>query len=236
MPIQESPRLIKAQHARPRDAGEAFHIDDWQRQCDEYTARARQHAEELVNRAAAQADAIRRHAYAEGRAAGEQAALDAAQEQMASRVDTLVAGQTRARLETTLPALDRLIAALEEERERWLMEWETAAVRLSALMAGKLLRKELSSQPALVVDVVREALQLVAGNAPIELRLHPLDVEQLQEHGPEIIERLSHIGATALLPDESITRGGCFIATQQGTIDARIESQLARIVGELIEG
>ena len=45
---------------------------------------------------------------------------------------------------------------------------------------------------------------------------------------------LSCTTETSLTPDDSIARGGCLIQTRQGTIDARIETQLARIVDELI--
>jgi flagellar assembly protein FliH len=234
MPVQENRRLIKAHSVRELESSAPFNLEDLRRQCDAYVGQARSHGTELIAQAAEQADDIRRRAFEEGRTAGKQAGIAAAQNLIESRARELAAEQIRDRLETVLPALDRVIEALDIERERWLTDWEGTAVRLSAIMAEKLVRRELSLHPELTVEVVREALQLAAGRPQITVRLHPLDLAQLEENGPDIVERLSRLGETALTPDESLSRGGCLIETRQGVIDARIETQLSRIVEELL--
>lgn len=234
MPVQENSRLIKAHSVRELGSSASFNIEDLRRQCDEYVGHARSHGTELLKQAAAQADEIRRRAYEEGKTAGEDAGCAAAHDQIELRARELAAEQIRDRMETVLPAIDRVIEALDAERERWLTEWEGTAVRLSAIMAEKLVRRELTLRPELAVEVVREALQLAAGRPQISVRLHPLDLAELHENGPDIIERLSRLGETALTSDENLSRGGCLIETQQGVIDARIETQLSRIVEELL--
>jgi flagellar assembly protein FliH len=234
MPLQESNRLIKAHNVRSPGSNAAFNIEDLRRQCDEYIAQARKCGEELISQAAARADELRRRAFEQGLREGQQAGYDAAQDVIESRARELAAELTRKQLETVLPALDHVVEILGEERERWLTDWETAAIRLSAVMAEKLFRRELSQRPETVVDMIREALQLAAGSPQITLRLNPLDLDQLNANGNDIIERLSRVGETALTPDESVSRGGCLIETRQGIIDARIETQLARIVDELL--
>jgi flagellar assembly protein FliH len=42
------------------------------------------------------------------------------------------------------------------------------------------------------------------------------------------------VGETTFTPDERISRGGCVVETRHGAIDARIETQLARIAHELL--
>jgi flagellar assembly protein FliH len=49
----------------------------------------------------------------------------------------------------------------------------------------------------------------------------------------EIVDRLATLGESTLVPDDSISRGGCLIETRHGVIDARIESQLEQIAAEL---
>lgn len=234
MPFQESSRLIKAHSTRSPASGAAFNVEDLRRECDEYLAQARRHGEELIAQAVARADAIRSRAFEQGLREGQQAGFDAAGDLIESRARKLAADQTRAHLETVLPAINQVIEALDNERERWLADWEVAAVHVGAIMAEKLVRRELSQRPELAVDVVRDALQLAAGSPRITLRLNPFDLDQLHTNGLDILERLSRVGETVLAPDENISRGGCLIETRQGVIDARIETQLARIVDELL--
>jgi flagellar assembly protein FliH len=73
-------------------------------------------------------------------------------------------------------------------------------------------------------------------NWPLKLRLHPADIEVLHVAGQEALSRLASMGQAELVPDESITRGGCQIETRHGVIDARLETQLERITLELLEG
>jgi flagellar assembly protein FliH len=236
MSLPESLRLIKAHRMRLHATNATFNIEDVRQQCVEYVAQAKGRGEEIVAQAASEAAEIRRIAFEEGRIAGEQAGFAAARGLIEARAQELAVEMTRSRLASVLPALDRTIETLEIEREKWLAEWEAAAVRLSAVMAEKLVRQELSQRPELTVEIIREALQLAAGSPQITLRLHPLDLAMLTEHGTEIIERFSRLGEMTLTPEESVSRGGCLIETRQGSIDARIETKLARIVDELLGG
>src|SRR6266853_4518977 len=228
MPIQDSSRLIKARSARSLGGSATFNFDDLRRQCDEHIESARSQARQLVAEAQAAADEVRRNAHAEGLAAGQREGLAGAHELVETRAAEIAARLTHARLQTVLPAFQAAAAALEVERDRWLATWEAAAVKLSATIAEKILRHELSRQPELALPIVREALQLAAGQPHIKLHLHPHDLEQLKESGHEALGRLSTVGEATLVPDESITRGGCLIETRHGVIDARLETQLSR--------
>jgi flagellar assembly protein FliH len=227
-------RLIKAHAMRRVGARVTFEYEDLARQCDEYVAQAHRQGEAIVAEAASRSEEFRRRAYDEGHAAGQHDGLAAAQGLIDSRAAKLAAEQTHERLRTVLPALEALVGSLEVERERWLTVWESAAVRLSAAIAEKIVRRELAQRPELTIEIVREALQLAAGRPQITLRLNPKDLEQLRASEP-IRECLSRVGEAVLLPDDAISRGGCLIETRHGAIDARIETQLLRIVDELLD-
>ena len=236
MPIEEPSRLIKARSARNLGSATAFNFDDVRRQCDEFVSRARAQAEQLLAQTAIEAEEIRRRAHAEGLAAGQRDGLASAQQLIESRAAEMAARETQDRLRTTLPAFQALARSLEVERDRWISHWEKAAVELCATIAEKILRHELSRRPQLAVEIIQEALQMAAGQLQLKLRLHPADIEVLQEVGQEALSRLASMGQADLVPDESITRGGCLIETRHGVIDARLETQLERITLELLEG
>lgn len=236
MPTQESSRLIKARVARNLGAGAAFNFDDLRRQCDEHIESARRQAQQLLADAAAGANEVRRQAHAEGLTAGHHEGLAATQQFVESRAAEIAARQTQEQLRTVLPAFQAAVQALQIERDRWLATWETAAVKLSAAIAEKILRHELARRPELTLPIVREALQLAAGQPHLKLHFHPHDLEQLQQCGQEALGLFASVGEATLVRDESISRGGCLIETHHGVIDARLETQLTRITGELLEG
>ena len=236
MPAQDSSRLIKARTARNLASAAAFNYDDLRRQADEFVASARRQAQQLLADAAAEAHQVRQRAHDEGRAAGQREGLAAAQHLVDARAAEIAANQTQEQLRTVLPAFQAAVRALEIERDRWLSVWEGAAVKLSAAIAEKILRHELSKRPDLALPIVREALQLAAGQPHVRLHLHPQDLKQLGASGQEAVAGLSALGQSELIADESIARGGCYIETRHGVIDARLETQLGRIAGELTEG
>jgi flagellar assembly protein FliH len=231
----ETRRLLKAETARGLGSKVAFNYDDLQRRCEQQLESARQQSQQILAEAEIQAAELRRRAFEEGRAAGEQAGLQSAQNVIENRAKELASGQVRQELSSTLPAIQAVVAELKYERDRWLDAWEGAAIRLSASIAEKILRCELSKRPELTANIIREALQLAAGAPDMRVRMHPLDIEQMRECSREIVDRLAGLGESALVPDESISRGGFVIETRHGVIDARLESQLDRIASELIQ-
>jgi flagellar assembly protein FliH len=236
MPIQEPSRLIKARAARNLGSATSFNFDDLRRQCDDYVAEARQCGQQLLAQAAQEAQAVRQAAHAEGLSAGQQAGLAAAHELVESRASEIAGQLTQDRLRTVLPAFQAAASALVIERDRWITAWEGAAVKLSAAIAQKLMRHELAQRPEVSVSLIQEALQLAAGQPQIQLRLNPRDLEQLQSCGDEALGRLAGVGEARFVPDEAITPGGCVVETRHGVIDARLETQLDRIVSELLDG
>ncbi len=229
-------RLIKARVARNLGAATAFNYDDLRRQCDEYVAAAKRQAQQLLADAAREAEQVLARAREEGLAVGQREGLAAAQQLIDTRAAEIAARQTQEQLRTAWPAFQAAVRAIEVERDRWLAAWEGAALKLSAAIAGKILRHELSRSPELALANVREALQLAAGQPQVKLRLHPQDLEQFQGCGEATLERLSKVGQAELVPDGKIARGGCVVETRHGVIDARLETQLARITEELLEG
>lgn len=235
MLTQESGRLIKAQSARNMGTKVAFNYDDLRQKCDEHIALAQQEAQRLISEARARVEEVRQQAHREGYTAGQRAGLEASHDLIDSRAEEIAAVKVQDRLRTILPAVQEAVIELQRERDRWLAAWESAAVRLAAAMAEKIVRSELQNRPELAAGTIREALQLAAGAPDINVRLHPEDLRQLQAFGGEIVQRLSAVGRGTLVPDERISRGGCVIETRHGVIDAQVETQLERMTQEMLE-
>jgi flagellar assembly protein FliH len=77
--------------------------------------------------------------------------------------------------------------------------------------------------------VLPQALEHLLAHGPVTVRIHPCDLDQaqdLQQDG----RALSKPGSIVQLQaDENVRRGGCVIESAFGTIDARLDAQLAEL-------
>jgi len=197
----------------------AFHFDDMGQS---YVQRVRTEAASIVATARQEAAAIRAKAMAEGR----QAALEAAQATLRTKLDQ--------QLVTILAAIRQAVQGIEHSRHAWQQHWERHAVELAVAIASRLCRRELSREPAITLEWVREALEMAAGNAEIVLRLNADDHAGLSGQIEAITRELTGLGNVRIVTDSAIAAGGCRVDTEFGSLDQQLEQQLARIAEELL--
>lgn len=105
-----------------------------------------------------------------------------------------------------------------------------AVLELACEMARQVLRHEISSNPNVLLPVIREALgMLFSDSRAVQIKLNPLDLDVLQDI---LSEEYPNLPLT-LQPDASITRGGCLVESGGTVIDGRLEKRWARAVGRL---
>lgn len=220
--------IIKA-NASPAErsgvAAVAFNFDDMTGKAQAYLQQVKAEAAQIVAKAQQEAQQIRKQAQDQGT----RVAVESAEKNVQARVDT----QLRQQLQTALPALAQLVQSLEAAKHEWLRNWEDNAVRLSLAIAEKVIRRELQQHPQIAVGLVREALELAAGSQSIKVYLNPSDHAALGKQVAEIAQQLVRVSPADIVPDASVTPGGCLVKTEFGAVDQRIESQLARIAEEL---
>ena len=104
---------------------------------------------------------------------------------------------------------------------------------MATSIASRVIRREVERTPEITLTLVREALELAAGSADVQLRLHPRDLSALGPHVTQLAAELARLGKPEIVADASIEPGGCRIDTHHGFIDQQFAAQLARIEQEL---
>jgi flagellar assembly protein FliH len=214
--------IIKAgNHRTPTQSasGVVFNFADMG---DSYISKVQDEAAKIIGEARAEAARIRSQASEDGR----RAALQAVEATLRSKVDQQLA--------SILPALKQAVTSVLDARQVWQRHWEQHALRLCTAIAGRIVRREVQRVPLITVELVREALQLAAGNERITLRLNPEDHATLKDSISRLTSEMSTLAETRVVPDPSITPGGCRVETEFGSIDQQLEAQLARITEELL--
>jgi flagellar assembly protein FliH len=186
-------------------------------QAKKYLDQVRTDAAKIVVQARQEAAAVR----AEAQAAGRQAARE--------EVEQIIQGQ----LATVIPALRQAVLEIDQAKQAWLAQWETAGVHLAVEIARRLIRGELTRQPEIPLGLIREALQLAAGGGDVRLVLNPGDHRALGSQVQLLVREMSGLGQPQVLADASLPPGGCRVETRFGSIDQTFEAQLARVEEEL---
>lgn len=215
---KDSPREIPA---GPMVQPVSFSIADMRGQANDYLGTVRTEAAKIVQHAHQQAVQIRRQAEAAGRKAAEAAIERALDEKLAQRMETL------------LPALEQLVAQINDARAEFFGHWERSAAKVSTAIAQRIIRRELKKEPEITLDLIAEALRLATGSAEITLRVNPTDHEHLGSQIERLAETICRLAPTDIVADSEISAGGCRVDTKFGTIDQQIESQLRRIEEDL---
>ncbi len=130
--------------------------------------------------------------------------------------------------------LKSAVVRLEQSHVDFLDEIEPQLVRLAASIASKIIERESSLSTELVRRTVRAALEKVIDEEQVVLRVNPKDLEALRAHRAELMQEFDAIKRIDLVPDALIDAGGCIAQTESVRIDARLASQLEKILNDLL--
>jgi flagellar assembly protein FliH len=153
--------------------------------------------------------------------------LQLAEEKRAAYQQGFEAGTTQ-ELSKWRDALTRAamtVAELSTWKPKLRAEVEADAVRLSLAIARKVLRREVGVDPGAIAGLLRVAMEKINARDILRVRVAPKDAvdvrKALTEAGlPDRVE---------VLEDPGLERGSLLLDTNQGQVDASVETQLSEI-------
>lgn len=172
-----------------------------------------------------------------------QAALETAQRELADNcaamlTDAQCRGLEQGRYEAARELTERLAAqgervnvvlnALNQSRRRALDEQEDMLVEIAFTAVCRMLGATAASRAG-IASLVRSLTDAERDPAPLNVRLHPQDLALLTGDGMEFAQHI------VLQADSGIELGGCLVASQHGTLDARLEQQVQQLRAVLLE-
>jgi flagellar assembly protein FliH len=148
----------------------------------------------------------------------------------AARVEGYEAGRAEAlaALSPALEALQTSVSAAQAERIAAADQLEIHAVDLALFLAEKVLQGALAVEPERVVEAVRGALRGIVERERVTVLVHPEDLELVREAMDEIRATLGGIEHCEVQAERRVSRGGAIVRTQDGDVDARVETKLQR--------
>lgn len=124
----------------------------------------------------------------------------------------------------------------ESQRKAMTREANQAVLHFALALAERVVHRVLEVDRTVVVDQVANALAHVLRPMDPIVKINPADRPLVEEAMPQLLREFSQFDHVELVEDESVSEGGCVVATGQGLIDAQIETQLERIVEAMLPG
>ena len=109
-------------------------------------------------------------------------------------------------------------------------------LEISVDIAKKIIKKEVESDPQILIDTIVDVLKTVSKNEPkIVIRVRPQAVQFVKDTIPNITYQYGIDSKINIVADPSIEDGGCVFQTNNGIVDASIDTQL-EIIKKALEG
>ncbi|TNF38130.1 MAG: hypothetical protein EP315_01640 [Gammaproteobacteria bacterium] len=154
---------------------------------------------------------LQKQAFEEGRQEGFKAGLEEV--------------KARARkLDDMFRFLDKPLQKLDAEVEQQLTELALTVGRL-------LLKKECSTDAAVITGIIHEALEFLPVSARnVRVKLNPADIELMRQAGFNVDQQ-----EWKCVADRTVTQGGCMVESDTSHIDATLETRVSQIIDQLTE-
>lgn len=107
-------------------------------------------------------------------------------------------------------------------------------LEISVDIARKIIKKEVEQDPQVILNSIVDVMRTLSKEEPrITVKLNPLQVDLVKTELPEYISSMGIDAKIAVIGDDSIEEGGCILNTNNGIVDASINTQLEIIKAAL---
>lgn len=205
---------------------------------------AQQAAEQLIREARESADRIRAQAAEEAqewwqsrRREDEQvteAARQLGYEEGFRQGSEQAERQLRAQWEQDLREAAQIVRQAYAAKESIIAEAELFLVDLSCKIAEKVIARKIEETPELTIEMIARALARRKEQGVITLCVAPSQFAFVRASRDELATAIDAQAKLEIVPDPTVAEGGCVVRSSFGSVDARIDTQLAAIRQELL--
>jgi flagellar assembly protein FliH len=220
-------------------------LGDLREQGERLVRSARAEAERIVAEARAERLRIIQGADEQGRAEGYGKGLEEGRAEGREQAAEAALVEHRERLSKLEQSWTAALGEFASRREDLVQGALRDVVRLAVTIAERVTKRTIELNPALVESQLAAVLAVVVRPTELVVRINPDDRAVLTAALPVLMASMPAIRHVELVDDPGVERGGCVASTRAdassgdaggGEIDARISTQLSRLVETLMPG
>ncbi|MDY7036727.1 MAG: FliH/SctL family protein [Thermodesulfobacteriota bacterium] len=179
----------------------------------------RKEAENILQEARKKIDLIEQEAYEKGFSQGEKDGLELGEKKAIKVVEKI----------------ENILIEINQLKNDFIEHYEKEILELIFSISKKVTHRQINLDAKAIEGTVLDALHLASDKSNILFRINPEDFDTIEKLRPEFLARFKELKSIVVTSDPSVTRGGCFLETPYGDIDASIETQLEKIHQSLEE-
>jgi len=131
------------------------------------------------------------------------------------------------KLLTRIEYFQNIISSFDKELILQNIEFEHLVINLSCMIAEKIIKREIEKESIISVNL-KESVKKVLGANNIIIKVNPSDYNEIIIESKSLLLEDS-FSKVQFEEENRIERGGCFIETEIGNVDAKISSQFSEI-------
>ena len=108
-------------------------------------------------------------------------------------------------------------------------QYEKEIIDLIFAIVEKIVHHEVKSKESVIKNAIFEALELAVEKSKVVFNVNPDDYDYVEKLRPELFNQNKGLKSIVVTSDPGVSRGGCYLETPYGNIDATIESKLKKI-------
>jgi len=138
-------------------------------------------------------------------------------------------------LQHVFASLRSAVENLHGLREKVLRESEDELLKLVILIAGKVIKREVTHDNRILPGIVKSATAGISARDEIIIHLHPDDYSMVTDNNEDYFRKELLTDKMRLKADPEVSPGSCRVDTEMGIIDASFDSQLDEIFRHMQE-
>ena len=182
---------------------------------------AQREADEMREDARLQAEALREAAWQEGFHNGQEAGRDA--------IEVKLRAEREAERQELRAQVQEIVEGIGTARQALWERQEAEMVTFVLAIARQVIKTEVSQNPEVVRHVIQNALRRVTDKEQVRIRVSVGDAGRVRAMREDLMTMLDGLRHLEIVDDRRVGDGGCVIETGAGTIDAKVETQMAEI-------
>lgn len=143
--------------------------------------------------------------------------------------------QFREEVNQAAAVLDNAAKAMQDAHGQYLDAMTPQVVALTNAIAKRILGREAQLDEAVVLKCARDAIGKLLEREELVLRVNPADLETLRDKKAAFLEEFDGVRTVEVVPDETVTSGGCVAESRTMEADGQLETQLSEILKTLME-
>ncbi|WP_420832303.1 FliH/SctL family protein [Paenibacillus humicola] len=143
--------------------------------------------------------------------------------------------ESRSKWESMLAEAKSILDSAYAMKEQIIGEAEPFLAELSTAIAEKIICRQLTIAPEWTLELIRKTLERRREQGVITLCVAPQQLAFIQAARDELSLAIDSQAELQIVPDATVKPFGCVIRSAFGSIDARIDTQLAELKKELVQ-